>query len=311
MEFKHISVMLNECIEALNIRPNGVYMDGTLGGGGHSSVIASHLSSEGTLVCFDLDCEAIEFAKTKVKSKGKVLFVHDNFKNFEAVLDKEDFEGFDGILVDLGVSSYQIDNPERGFSYMNDGPLNMSMDASSTRTAEMIVNEYSESDLVRIFRDYGEERFASNIAKNIIAKRKEKPIKTTAELSKIIEYSIPAKFRFTNGHPAKRVFQAIRIEVNGELEGLREFLLNCVRKGLKKGGRLAVITFHSLEDRIAKEAFRQLSTDCLCDKRIPICVCGHKAEVKLVSRKPITPTKEELKLNSRSHSAKLRVVEKL
>lgn len=311
MEFKHIPVMLDECIGALNIRPNGVYIDCTLGGGGHSSVIASRLNEAGTLYCFDLDSEAIAFAKTKVQSRGRVEFVHDNFKNFMQHIDAVHKGKIDGILVDLGVSSYQIDNPERGFSYINDGPLNMCMDASSEHNAEYVVNEYLEDDLVRIFRDYGEEKFARQIAKNIVASRKTQRITTTAELAGIVERSIPAKFRFANGHPAKRVFQAIRIEVNGELAGLNEFLISCVRDGLGAGGRLAVITFHSLEDRIAKDAFKMLSSDCLCDKRIPVCVCHHSAEVRLLSKKPILPSDAELAVNSRSHSAKLRVIEKI
>lgn len=311
MEFKHIPVMLNECIDALKIKPNGAYMDGTLGGGGHSSVIASKLDTAGRLFCFDLDCEAIEFAKTKVKSTGQVTFVHDNFKNFVSTLEANNIAGLDGILVDLGVSSYQIDNPERGFSYMNDGPLNMCMDANATKTAETVVNEYSLEELVRIFRDYGEEKFARKIAGAIVEYRQSQRITTTKELADIVAESIPAKFRYQNGHPAKRVFQAVRIEVNGELEGLREFLIDCVRKGLNSGGRLAVITFHSLEDRIVKDVFKMLSTDCLCDKRLPVCVCHHTAEVSLVSKKPILPSAEELEINSRSHSAKLRVVEKI
>ena len=311
MEFNHIPVMLNECIEALNIRPNKVYMDGTLGGGGHSSVIASKLSKDGVLCCFDLDKEAINFARSRVKSKGRLIFAHQNFKDFSKVMEENHIDGFDGVLVDLGVSSYQIDNPERGFSYINDGPLNMCMDAESSLTAEKVVNEYSEAELIRIFRQYGEERFASAIARNIVNYRKNEKIISTLQLVGIVEKSIPPKFRYANGHPAKRIFQAIRIEVNGELDGLYEFLLNIVRTGLNKGGRLAVITFHSLEDRIVKDAFKLLSTDCICDKNIPVCVCHHTAEVKLISKKPILPSEYELQNNSRSHSAKLRVVEKL
>ena len=311
MEFKHISVMLDECIDALDIKPNGVYMDGTLGGGGHSSVIASKLNEEGKLICFDLDTDAIEFAKTRVKSNGKVIFAHQNFKNFMSVLKENNIVGLDGILVDLGVSSYQIDNPERGFSYIQDGPLNMCMDKSAELNAEVVVNEYKKEDLCRIFREYGEERFASRIAERIVEERKQKRIVSTGMLAEIVAMAIPLKFRYENGHPAKKVFQAIRIEVNGELSGLREFLIQCVREGLNKGGRLAVITFHSLEDRIVKETFKMLSSDCLCDKRIPVCVCGHCSEVSLINKKPILPSAEELEQNSRSHSAKLRVVQKI
>ena len=311
MEFKHISVMLDECIDALDIKPNGVYMDGTLGGGGHSSVIASKLNEEGKLICFDLDTDAIEFAKTRVKSNGKVIFAHQNFKNFMSVLKENNIVGLDGILVDLGVSSYQIDNPERGFSYIQDGPLNMCMDKSAELNAEVVVNEYKKEDLCRIFREYGEERFASRIAERIVEERKQKRIVSTGMLAEIVAMAIPLKFRYENGHPAKKVFQAIRIEVNGELSGLREFLIQCVREGLNKGGRLAVITFHSLEDRIVKETFKMLSSDCLCDKRIPVCVCGHSSEVSLINKKPILPSAEELEQNSRSHSAKLRVVQKI
>lgn len=311
MEFKHISVMLDECIEALNIKPDGIYMDGTLGGGGHSSVIASKLNNKGKLICFDLDKDAINFAKTKVISKGQVIFANTNFKNFMSVLQENNIKSLDGILVDLGVSSYQIDNPERGFSYMQDGPLNMCMNQNSDITAQTVVNEYSEQKLSEIFFKYGEEKFSKSIARNIIKARANSPITTTQQLVKIIEYSIPAKERYKSGHPAKRVFQALRIEVNAELDNLKEFLFDCVRLGLNKDGRLAVITFHSLEDRIVKDAFKELSTDCLCDKRIPICVCNHKAEIKLINKKPITPSQEELQNNTRSHSAKLRVIQKI
>ena len=311
MEYNHISVMLNECIDALNIKPNGTYMDGTLGGGGHSSIIASKLNERGTLVCFDLDTEAIEFAKTRVKSTGNLIFAHQNFKNFLSVLQENNITGLDGILVDLGVSSYQIDNPERGFSYMQDGPLNMCMDKSASLNAEFVVNEYTEQKLTEIFFKYGEEKFSRSIARGIVNARKINPIKTTLQLVDIIEKNIPTKARFANGHPAKRIFQAIRIEVNGELSNLKEFLFDCVRKGLNKGGRLAVITFHSLEDKIVKDAFKELSTDCLCDKKLPVCICHHQAEIKLINKKPILPSQQELQSNSRSHSAKLRIIEKL
>lgn len=310
MEFKHTSVLLNECIDALNIKPNGVYMDGTLGGGGHSSVIASKLEKCGKLICFDLDKEAIEFAKTRVKSAGQVYFVHDNFKNYEKFLQESDILGLDGVLLDLGVSSYQIDNAERGFSYMNDGPLNMCMDADAKVNAETVVNEYSKEDLTRIFFEYGEEKFSKKIADAIVKARQIAPIITTQQLADIVKKCVPFSSK-SSGHPAKRIFQAIRIEVNGELDGLREFILNCVRKNLNQGGRLAIITFHSLEDRIVKEAYKLLSSDCICDKKMPVCTCHHKAEVKLINKKPILSNEAELEINPRSHSAKLRVLEKI
>ena len=311
MEFKHFSVMKSECIEALNIKPNGVYMDGTLGGAGHSMEIASRLGKEGKLLMFDLDGDVISVAKERMASLGgKQYFIKDNFKNFEPHL-KDLGTRLDGVLLDLGVSSYQIDEPTRGFSYMHDGELNMAMDKDADFTAYDVVNHYPQSKLERIFFEYGEEKYAKQIANAIVKSRKIKPILTTKELCDIIFKSVPPKYRYTAGHPAKKVFQAIRIEVNGELDGLREFLINVVRNGLNSGGRLAVLTFHSLEDRIVKEAFNMLASDCICDKKIPICVCKHKAEIKLITKKPITPTEGELEQNTRSHSAKLRVVEKI
>lgn len=311
MEFEHVPVMLRECIDALNIRPDGVYMDGTLGGGGHSREIASKLGENGTLICFDLDTEALEVARRRIRSRGRVIFVHANFQDFVAKLRENNIDALDGILVDLGVSSYQIDNPLRGFSYMQDGPLKMTMDATQELDAEVVVNTYSAEHLTQIFRDYGEERFARRIADSIVRERKLERITTTGRLAKIVSDSIPAKFRFDGGHPAKRVFQAVRIEVNGELKDLGAFLKDCVRIGLRPGGRLAVITFHSLEDRIAKEAFRELSSDCLCDKKIPVCVCHHVAEAVQITKKPTLPSVAEIASNPRAHSAKLRVVEKI
>ena len=312
MEFKHISVMLDECISALNIKPDGTYMDGTLGGGGHSSAIATRLNKQGTLVMFDLDSTAINVASKLLETYPcKKIFAHTNFKDFKSVLAENNIAGLDGILLDLGVSSYQIDNSARGFSYMADGPLNMAMDENAELTAERVVNEYTAEDLERIFRDYGEERFARRVANKIVTARKIAPIHTTKQLVDIITESIPAYARYSAGHPAKRVFQAIRIEVNGELAGLSEALLSMFRDGLRNGGRLAVITFHSLEDRIVKEAFHLLASDCICDKRLPVCVCHHKAEGVLVSKKPIIPSDAEINSNPRSHSAKLRVIEKL
>lgn len=312
MEFKHISVMLNECIEALDIKPDGVYIDGTLGGGGHSAEIAAKLDERGTLIAFDLDTDALNFASERLKNnKCKMIFAHSNFKDFRRVLDENNIDRVDGILLDLGVSSYQIDTPERGFSYMADGALNMAMDKDAALTAQTVVNEYAVEDLERIFRDYGEERFAKSIAKAIVAERRKSPITTTKELADIVSSAMPAKFRFTGGHPAKRVFQAIRIEVNGELAGLKECVLSMARDGLKTEGRMAIITFHSLEDRIVKEAYNLLASDCICDKRLPVCVCHHTAEVKLINKKPIVSTEKELEANPRAHSAKLRVLEKL
>ena len=312
MEFKHISVMLDECIAGLSIRASGVYMDGTLGGGGHSSEIAKRLDKDGTLVMFDLDKEAIAFASKRLEPfPCHKIFAHSNFKDFKQVLAENKISGLDGILLDLGVSSYQIDNPERGFSYIADGPLNMAMDADSPLTAEVVVNEYTETELERIFKDYGEERFSKSIASAIVKHRREKRIDSTLELANIVASAVPAKFRFNSGHPAKRIFQAIRIEVNGELSSLNDCILSMFREGLNAGGRLCIITFHSLEDRIVKNAFNLLSSDCICDKRLPVCVCHHKKEGVLVNKKPITPSEAELEANPRAHSAKLRIIEKL
>ncbi len=311
MEFKHIPVMLKECIDNLNIKPNGVYVDCTLGGGGHSSLIASRLDKDGTLICFDLDDEAISYASQHIQCHGKVHYVHSNFKNIVSELQKLGIYQVDGILADFGVSSYQIDNAERGFSYMQDGPLNMAMNRNAERTAEYIVNNYSEQNLVDIFSKYGEEKYSKRIANAIVDKRKQEYISSTKQLVKIIEESVPTKARYEAGHPAKRVFQALRIEVNQELAGLDVFLYDCVRKLLSINGRLVIITFHSLEDRIVKDAFKLMCSDCICDKKIPICVCNHHPEVMLVNKKPILPTDEELQNNSRSHSAKVRVVQKL
>ena len=311
MEFKHYSVMKQECLAGLNIKADGVYMDGTLGGGGHSLLIGNLLSPKGKLIMFDLDTDAIKFSKKKLENLDcEKYFINDNFKNFKSHIDKLGVK-LDGVLLDLGVSSYQIDEPERGFSYINDGPLNMAMNKDADFTAFDVVNNYSQSELIKVIRDYGEEPMAARIAAKIVAARKNSPIVSTGQLAEIVASAISLKFRFANGHPAKRVFQAIRIEVNGELTNLKECLISLVRDGLNSGGRLAVLTFHSLEDRIAKEAFTMLASDCICDKKIPICVCKHKAEVKLINKKPIVAGEQEQLENSRSHSAKLRVVEKL
>lgn len=310
MEFNHVSVLLNECLEGLNIKENGIYVDGTLGGAGHSSEILKRLSNEGRLIGIDQDTDALRAAKERLKDYSNVTFVHSNFSNIENVLNNLNIDGVDGILMDLGVSSYQLDEGERGFSYMKDAPLDMRMNRENDFSAYNVVNEYSEEDLYRIIRDYGEEKFAKRIASFIVENRQEKNIETTLELVEIIKNAIPAKARREGPHPAKRTFQAIRIEVNSELSILNKTIEDGVEK-LNKGGRMAIITFHSLEDRIVKNKFRDLAVSCRCPKEFPVCVCGEKAKVKIISRKAIEPTKEEVEVNPRSRSAKLRVIEKL
>ena len=310
MEFNHVSVLLNECLEGLNIKENGIYVDGTLGGAGHSSEILKRLSKEGRLIGIDQDTDALKAAKERLKDYSNVTFVHSNFSNIENVLNNLNIDGGDGILMDLGVSSYQLDEGERGFSYMKDAPLDMRMNRENDFSAYNVVNEYSEEDLYRIIRDYGEEKFAKRIASFIVENRQEKNIETTLELVEIIKSAIPAKARREGPHPAKRTFQAIRIEVNSELSILNKTIEDGVEK-LNKGGRMAIITFHSLEDRIVKNKFRDLAVSCRCPKEFPVCVCGEKAKVKIISRKAIEPTKEEVEINPRSRSAKLRVIEKL
>lgn len=310
MEFLHIPVMLEECMAALDLKDGGIYFDGTLGGGSHSFEILNR-TKDSVLFATDLDVCALEAAGRKLSVFGdRVNLVHDNFKNFLSVKERLDIGLMDGALLDLGVSSYQLDERSRGFSYMaEDVRLDMRMDESALLTAYDVVNEYSESRLKEILSLYGEEKFSANIASNIVKSRSVSPIKTTGELVGIIEKSIPAKFK-KDGHPARRSFQAIRIEVNGELDGLDK-ALHDIALSLKKGGRLAVITFHSLEDRIVKRAFADLSTGCICDRRIPVCVCGRKEQAKLVNKKPFTATADELRINPRSSSAKLRVIEKI
>ena len=310
MEFNHVSVLLNECLEGLNIKENGIYVDGTLGGAGHSSEILKRLSNEGRLIGIDQDTDALKAAKERLKDYSNVTFVHSNFSNIENVLNNLNIDGVDGILMDLGVSSYQLDEGERGFSYMKDAPLDMRMNRENDFSAYNVVNEYSEEDLYRIIRDYGEEKFSKRIASFIVENRQEKNIETTLELVEIIKNAIPAKARREGPHPAKRTFQAIRIEVNSELSILNKTIEDGVEK-LNKGGRMAIITFHSLEDRIVKNKFRDLAVSCRCPKEFPVCVCGEKAKVKIISRKAIEPTKEEVEINPRSRSAKLRVIEKL
>ncbi len=306
--FKHTPVLLNECLEGLNIKPNGIYADGTLGGAGHSLKIVEQLK-DGKLIGIDKDDTALSVCKERLKNFKNVIFVKSDFKNFKQIISDLGISGVDGILLDLGVSSHQIDTPERGFSYRFEGSLDMRMDYSQGITAYDVVNNYSESDLARIIYTYGEENFSRAIARKIVDARKVKPISTTMQLKELVESAIPKKFHI-GGSPCKKTFQAIRIEVNGELDGL-DIALKEMVEGLNPGGRLAVITFHSLEDRIVKNVFKELSTDCICDKTIPVCVCNHKTTVKLVNRKPIVATNEELKENKRSSSAKLRVIEKI
>ncbi len=310
-ELKHVSVMFDECMDGLNIKPGGTYFDGTLGGGGHSYGILQRCTPDGKLVATDLDDYAINRAGERLKEfEGRFTLVKDNFKNFEKIKEDLCIDGFDGILLDLGVSSFQLDDRSRGFSYMaTDVKLDMRMNTESSLTAEKVVNEYDERQLKRILSEYGEERFTSSIVANIISARKTKRIETTGQLIEIIEKSIPKKFQH-DGHPAKRTFQAIRIEVNGELDRLYETVISMAR-ALKVGGRIAILTFHSLEDRIVKNAFRELETDCICDKSLPVCVCGKKREVKIITRHPIVAGEKELSDNSRAKSAKLRIAEKI
>lgn len=311
MEFAHIPVMLDECLEGLNIKADGIYVDGTVGGAGHSIEIVKRLSGNGRLICVDKDEDALKAAGERLAPySDRVTFIHDDYKNLVAELDSIGVGKVDGILLDLGVSSYQLDNAERGFSYMKDAPLDMRMDRAQRISAYEVVNGYSESELARILFDYGEEKLARQIARNILKARAEKPIETTLELAKIVEDTYPAKTRWKFGHPAKRTFQAIRIEVNDELSSLGEAVTQMARR-LEKGGRMAVITFHSLEDRIVKSAFKELSLACTCPPDFPVCVCGKVQEVELVNKKPIVASEGELEKNSRSQSAKLRVIEKL
>jgi 16S rRNA (cytosine1402-N4)-methyltransferase len=310
MEFKHVPVMLEECMQALNLKDNGNYFDGALGGGGHSGEIFERTYLNGALIATDRDEEAIRQASKSLAGYGsRFTAVKDNFKNFNVILESLNITEIDGAIIDLGVSSYQLDNRERGFSYMaDDVKLDMRMDKSSTFTAYELVNEYSENRIKYILETYGEEKFAKNIAKNIVLKRQESPIKTCGELVEIIKKSIPLKFQ-KDGHPAKRTFQAIRIALNEELDGLDKAIKDVIGK-LKSGGRIAILTFHSLEDRIVKNVFNDLSTSCICDKRYP-CVCNRKQIVKIVNKKPITASQDEMLENSRSKCAKLRIAEKL
>lgn len=310
MEFKHTSVLLNESIEGLMVKPEGVYVDGTLGGAGHASVVAAKLTGKGRLIGIDQDEAAIEAATVRLTPyREHVTIVRDNYRNTASVLKELEIPGIDGMLLDLGVSSYQLDNEERGFSYRFDTPLDMRMDQRSSFSAREIVNEYSEMELFRVIRDYGEDKFAKNIAKHIVAARKDKPIETTGELNEIIKAAIPARMRAEGGHPSKRTFQAIRIECNHELEVLKDSLTELIGL-LNPGGRLCIITFHSLEDRIVKTAFREAANPCTCPPSFPVCVCGKVSQGKVITGKPILPGDEEMEVNSRAKSAKLRIFEK-
>ena len=311
MEFVHLPVMPRECIEGLAIKPDGIYLDGTTGGGGHSLLIAERLGESGRLIAFDKDEEALRAAKNKLRDHlGKITFVHDDFASACGRLDELGIEALDGVLLDLGVSSYQRDHAARGVSYIKDAPLDMRMDRGQDLDAYKVVNGYPREKLESIFRDYGEERLARRIAAKIEERRAEAPVATTLELAELVAGCYPPGTRYKYGNPAKRVFQAIRIEVNGELDRLSESVTALARR-LRRGGRMAVITFHSLEDRIVKNAFRELSLSCTCPPDFPVCVCGKVKEVELVNAKPITASPEELKANPRAESAKLRIVKRI
>lgn len=312
MEFNHKSVLLEETINSLNIKPDGIYVDGTLGGAGHAAKVIERLSGNGRFIGIDQDEDALCAAKDKLSrynDKVRIDIVKSNYKDMINVLKSLNIEKVDGILLDIGVSSYQIDTVERGFTYKDDGPLDMRMDKSSSFSAKNVVNEYSEMDLFRIIRDYGEDKFAKNIAKHIVQKRAEKPFETTGELIEAIKAAIPAKIRANGGHPAKKTFQAIRIEVNKELEVLENSIDEMI-DALADGGRLSIITFHSLEDRIVKNKFRENENPCICPPNFPVCVCGRKSKGIVITRKPIVPSDEEISENKRSKSSKLRVFER-
>ena len=311
MVFKHTSVLLEETVDGLNVKPDGIYVDGTLGGGGHAYEVCSRLNSMGRFIGIDQDEAAIEAASARLSDFGeRVTIVRSNYCDMKLRLQELGIDKVDGIVLDLGVSSYQLDTAERGFSYREDAPLDMRMDTRQDMTARDIVNDYSEMELFRVIRDYGEDKFAKNIAKHIVAAREKQPIETTGQLTEIIRQSIPMKFQKKSGHPAKRTFQAIRIELNRELDVLRETLDDMIEL-LNPGGRLCIITFHSLEDRIVKSAFRKNEDPCICPKHFPVCVCGNVSKGSIVTRKPILPSEEELEYNSRSKSAKLRIFERV
>jgi 16S rRNA (cytosine1402-N4)-methyltransferase len=308
LEFKHKPVLLEETIKGLKIKEDGIYVDGTLGGAGHSKQILKHLSAKGTLIGIDRDREALQASKENLKEYSNIKYIYGNHDEIEEILEEQEIKEVDGILLDLGVSSYQLDERERGFSYLGDNELDMRMDKTQELTAKKIVNTYSEEDLANIIYEYGEERFSRQIAKNICIKRKEKEINTTKELVELIEKSIPS-FAKKDGHPAKRTFQAIRIEVNNEIKPLYKTIQTCI-KHLKSEGRLCVITFHSLEDRAVKNAYIEAEGKCTCPRDLPYCVCGAKSEGKIINKKPIIATEEEQRENPRAKSAKLRIFEK-
>ena len=309
-EFRHLSVLPEEVIEGLKVDPSGIYVDGTLGGGGHAFLVAEKLSRGGRLIGIDRDAEAIEAAAKRLEPfKDRVTVVKGNYENAKQILSDLGIDKVNGILLDLGVSSYQFDNKDRGFSYREDAPLDMRMDRSDVMTAYDVVNTYSENELCRILKDYGEEKFAKNIAARVVKQRENAPIRTTFELTETIKASIPARFRETGGHPSKKTFQAIRIEVNRELDILKNVIGDLIDL-LAPGGRLCIISFHSLEDRIVKQAFKEAEDPCICPPDFPVCVCGRKSKGSVVTRKPVTAGEEELENNQRAHSAKLRIFEK-
>ena len=310
MEFKHVSVLLQETVDGLNVKPDGIYVDGTLGGGGHSYEVCTRLGAKGSIIGIDQDEAAIEAASIRLKDFGeKVTIVRSNYCDMKSRLHELGIDKVDGIMLDLGVSSYQLDTADRGFSYREDAPLDMRMDQRSEMTARDIVNDYSEMDLYRVIRDYGEDKFAKNIARHIVRERAKRPIETTGELTEVIRHAIPMNFQKKTGHPAKRTFQAIRIELNRELDVLRDSLDDMIDM-LNPGGRLCIITFHSLEDRIVKSAFKKNENPCTCPSDFPVCVCGKVSKGRVITRKPILPSEEEMEVNSRSKSAKLRIFER-
>lgn len=311
MAFKHTSVLLRETVDGLEIKPAGIYVDATLGGGGHAYEVCSRLSEQGSFIGIDQDADAIAAAASRLESFGeKVTIIRSNYCDMKQRLQEIGVDKVDGIVLDLGVSSYQLDTAERGFTYRVDAPLDMRMDQRQSTTAKDIVNGYSEMELYRIIRDYGEDKFAKNIAKHIVMEREKAPIETTAQLNEVIKRAIPMKFQKNAGHPSKRTFQAIRIELNRELDVLKESLDDMIEI-LNPGGRICIITFHSLEDRIVKSTFRKNENPCTCPSHFPVCVCGNVSKGRVITRKPILPSEEELRDNSRSKSAKLRIFERI
>ena len=310
-DFAHIPVMLEECMYGLNLKDGGIYFDGTVGGGGHSYEILKRSSPTGKLIATDLDDDAISAADKRLEEfKGRYEIFKSDYKNFKDVFDRAGIDSIDGAILDFGISSYQIDTEDRGFSYMKrEAPLDMRMDRTADLTAEKLLNSYPQKEIAKILKDYGEEKFASQIASNVVKARAQKPLKTCGDFTDIIESSIPAKFR-QNGPCARKSFQAVGIAVNGELEGLYDCVLSLTRR-LKKGGRIVILTFHSLEDRIVKQAFRLLECDCVCDKSLPVCICGKKKEIEILTKKPVTASVKEMAVNTRSKCAKLRIAEKI